>query len=482
MVRVRKDVYSLTAGAPELDWYGRAIGALKALPRTSPRSWEFMAACHGISSGVPTPPGATTLWRQCQHQTWFFLPWHRGYLVALEAIILAEIEEMGGPNDWALPYWDYSDPGNPRARELPPAFRARNLPDGSTNHLWSPRNAGTPPNPLTLLPSDVGLAALAEPNFTNPPASMNAGFGGPQTGWNHGGGRNGALESMPHNRIHNAIGGLMRDPRTAALDPIFWLHHCNIDRLWEEWRGRVTPPRDPTSASWLSGVKFDFVDSAGGMFTLASGDMLDTTTLRHGYRYDTIPPVAPTARSTGAGVMAAVMSTVNAMTISEPDRRAELVAANVETLRLGGTSVGTTVRFNPDGGRAAMFARKVGPKRHYLSIENVVGDGPARDYRVFVDRPGSTQVPQQVGILTTFGVGEASDRDGSHAGNGISQVIDATDAIERLGPTELEAVRVMFEPIPRGMPEDAPDDFPYRDLLAAGEAELRVGRVNLYTE
>jgi hypothetical protein len=36
---------------------------------------------------------------------------------------------------WALPYWNYSDASNPRAGELPPAFAAPRMPDGSPNPL-----------------------------------------------------------------------------------------------------------------------------------------------------------------------------------------------------------------------------------------------------------------------------------------------------------------------------------------------------------
>ena len=36
---------------------------------------------------------------------------------------------------------------------------------------------------------------------------------------------------------------------TAGLDPLFWLHHANIDRLWEVWlsldSGHVNPSGDP---------------------------------------------------------------------------------------------------------------------------------------------------------------------------------------------------------------------------------------------
>jgi hypothetical protein len=35
--------------------------------------------------------------------------------------------------------------------------------------------------------------------------------------------------------------GWMLDPSLAALDPIFWLHHANVDRLWEVWLQRAGP-------------------------------------------------------------------------------------------------------------------------------------------------------------------------------------------------------------------------------------------------
>ena len=38
-----------------------------------------------------------------------------------------------------------------------------------------------------------------------------------------------------HNRVHIYIGGAMQSVPRASNDPIFFLHHCNIDRLYEEW-------------------------------------------------------------------------------------------------------------------------------------------------------------------------------------------------------------------------------------------------------
>jgi hypothetical protein len=59
------------------------------------------------------------------------------------------------------------------------------------------------------------------------------------------------------------LSGDMGSPKAAARDPIFWLHHANIDRMWVGWtdaaRGRFAPVDDPV---WMS-TKFTFVDENG---------------------------------------------------------------------------------------------------------------------------------------------------------------------------------------------------------------------------
>jgi hypothetical protein len=48
----------------------------------------------------------------------------------------------------------------------------------------------------------------------------------------------GVMESWAHDMVHVAVGGAsgnMKHPNTAARDPIFWLHHANLDRLWNRW-------------------------------------------------------------------------------------------------------------------------------------------------------------------------------------------------------------------------------------------------------
>lgn len=48
---------------------------------------------------------------------------------------------------------------------------------------------------------------------------------------------------IPHNTIHTSVGGSggsMSVVSTAAHDPIFWLHHCNVDRYFYNWMNRIT--------------------------------------------------------------------------------------------------------------------------------------------------------------------------------------------------------------------------------------------------
>jgi tyrosinase len=298
-VRTRKSVFTLGTPGDDLDWYGKAVAALKALPITNPISWRYLGAVHGYpgtaqdpfavaGEDVPSAADQQQFWDQCQHQTWFFLPWHRGYLACFEEIIAATVVQLGGPAGWALPYWNYSSTTVRNARALPAAFLNQTNPDGSANPLWLQGRNMT--NADHLLPTrHVSLEALLHAPFDGATDGGDPGFGGPDTPFNHSGNVNGRLENVPHNVIHDDVGGLMSDPDTAALDPIFWLHHSNIDRLWEVWTRRDPANNtDPAVAAWLTDVPFVLHDSKGAVVTFTPSQMLDTTQVRHGYVYDDI--------------------------------------------------------------------------------------------------------------------------------------------------------------------------------------------------
>src|SRR5579862_2941122 len=136
-VRVRKSVYSLPAGDTTLDWYNKAVKELLSRPISNPTSWRYMAGVHGAPSSEARPSGAAAYWDVCQHGTWYFLPWHRAYITMFEAVVADCVAKLGGPSDWALPYWNYSEDiaTNPNARSLPPAFLGKTRADGTQNYL-----------------------------------------------------------------------------------------------------------------------------------------------------------------------------------------------------------------------------------------------------------------------------------------------------------------------------------------------------------
>ena len=147
-VRIRKSVWSLPQGDPVITWYRKAVETLIAKPRTDPTSWVYMAFVHGVPPGQQKPTPTNGFWDQCQHQSWFFLSWHRGYVTAFEAVIAKTIADLGGPQDWALPYWNYSESlaTNPNARLMPPDFSSK---PSTASRTRCGRNAPTSPTAIS---------------------------------------------------------------------------------------------------------------------------------------------------------------------------------------------------------------------------------------------------------------------------------------------------------------------------------------------
>lgn len=76
----------------------------------------------------------------------------------------------------------------------------------------------------------------------------------------------------------------MSDPNLAARDPIFWLHHANIDRLWKHWLVQGDGRANPTDDAWATEA-FTFFDENGTEVSLTGAEILDTVE-DLGYRYD----------------------------------------------------------------------------------------------------------------------------------------------------------------------------------------------------
>ena len=78
----------------------------------------------------------------------------------------------------------------------------------------------------------------------------------------------------------------------TGRDPIFWLHHANIDRLWSRWL-RTKTHINPPVPQWLNEL-FEFGN--GQWYTqLGANDVLNTTATPLRYRYDDERPRPTTA-------------------------------------------------------------------------------------------------------------------------------------------------------------------------------------------
>ena len=461
----RRDVWKLGSEAdpwdPILRWYARAISELKGRPRTNPTSWRYLAAIHGTGiARSEWPQGAT--WHECQHSSWFFLPWHRIYLHYFERIVRRTIVDLGGPDDWALPYWHYSDSQRPNTRSLPPAFRKRQMPSGDPNPLFVSERRQTINDGERLDASDVETgAAMAETSFTGPAVGGISGFGGPVTDWNHSGGPVGSLENTPHGDVHVSVGGLnppglMSGFNTAALDPIFWLHHANIDRLWEAWLGQHDPDRrNPTGRARWTDMSFKVGQGAQAV-TLTVGEVLDATQPPLNYEYSevSVPALAP-------GVFLAARSDVAEPAFAgegsgpeDEDLVPEMVGAS-EEVPLGAEPTEAEVAVEPPSGPALREGDEgAQPRKVYLKVENVRGkELVASKYFVYVNLPSGADPAEyegrRAGQVSMFGVPEASENDEEHSGSGLTFSFDITGVVQRLqeaGDWDPQRLRVTFAP------------------------------------
>lgn len=448
---VRRDVGTL-AGPwhPFLLAYARAIAALQQRSATDPRSWSYLSAVHGTNDSAPDPD-----WNQCQHGSWFFLPWHRMYLHQFERIVRAEVLAQGGPSDWALPYWNYADPAQ---RALPPEFRQRFLPKDDpqdadvANPLFVAQrqpsaNAGGQLPAAAVDPS----AAMNDTGFTPPP---DPGFGGGKTTPQHFFGAAGDLEFTPHNIVHSLLGGWMGDPNRAASDPIFWLHHCNVDRLWEQWlaQGRA----NPTDASWL-GALFVFHDDSGTRVTMTPAEVLDTQG-QLGYRYDTLPPTADTTTEDDEMTPAG-------------DTEPELAGASSDGVELTGDAATVDVTVEVPRGEA-----DAAPARVYVNLEDIEGErNPSLGYEVYL-RVGAGDAEHYLGTVSFFGIEHVNDENHGDGPHGMRRTFDVTRVV---GARPVESVQVSFRPLGLLPPEGGLSESDEADEAESQAPAIRIGRVSV---
>jgi len=477
-VFTRREIWGLEDGDPfdEVTLaYAKAVQVMQARDPADPTSWRFQAALHGT---VRNPPPGAVGWADCQHGSWYFLPWHRMYLYFFEKIVRKAVLDAGGPEDWALPYWNYDRPAP--ANTLPPAFREPELPDGSANPLYLPaprRDANVMAGAQIPTTVTSAAAALARTQFSSPPSPS---FGGQRIGPVHFDGGFGTLESTPHNVMHPTIGGddsgsgicggaLMSDPDCAALDPVFWLHHGNIDRLWNVWIGE--PGRaNPTDPAWL-GQEFAFYDENGDDVRMTPQEVLDSAAQLE-YVYDDLPsfklPAVPEDAQPAD---------------RDAGRPPELAAATEEPLELAGGSTSVAVNV-PSSSRSLVASPQAGGGRLLIRVEDITAErDPKVVYGVYLNLPEDAgedeRLAHHIGNLSFFGIEQAADPDAAPGGGvGWRHTFDVTDVVEHLEKEhgwDPATLHVTFEQVRLQAPPGA--DVAPSDRAVA---PVTIGRVGVF--
>ena len=236
----RRNIAALSPTDPIVTTYRNAVAAMKALPSSNPISWTAQANIH---------------FNKCPHGCWFFLPWHRAYLLYFERIC----RKVTCDSNFALPYWNWTT-----SPSIPAPFWG----GGTSNALLDTTRAVGPTD--TADPSWVGASTieniLSTPSFTlfasdKPPGALPT----------HMGSGYGELESTPHNQIHGWIGGDMGNFH-SPLDPIFWMHHNMLDCLWVDWNINLNNA-NTNDTSWTNYQINDFVDENGAPVSV---EVIDT--------------------------------------------------------------------------------------------------------------------------------------------------------------------------------------------------------------
>lgn len=244
-----------------------------------------------------TIDGAVTRWDELQwahiaqsniiHGVGDFLPWHRYFMRVHEVLLQTECNYTGGQ-----PYWD----------EQADADASTSLADAS---VWGA-------DELSFGSDGAGAGGcVVDGAFANTTLRLNEAWGVPNTteyclsrsfsdtnwAWANSTYSDACLaksnyteawpcwSKYPHSSAHIAVGGTLYDQAASPGDPVFFMHHTNLDRLWWEWQ-QVDSPARLTQMGGQSIPSQAHLEEGSWLFPSAAemdynGDAYNVTTLNH---------------------------------------------------------------------------------------------------------------------------------------------------------------------------------------------------------
>ncbi len=445
---VRYDARS-PKGQAMLKIYASAVRQMQNPARfaeSNPLGWTFQWYTHFVKGSTskgaeltriypgPSPQRdlANLTWNTCQSHSGqpedYFLPWHRMYVFFFEQII----RKVSGNATFTLPYWNYTKAG-PTYGVIPPEFTRMGDPTFGSLFV-AKRNPGVNAGSPIAGPGVLNLNSLAQCGY---------GASGALAGFNQ------TLDSGLHGTVHVRVGNTTNLGAVpwAAGDPVFWVHHCMIDRLWASWN--AAGRSNPTDPAFLNKT-FTFADGNGNRVVAKISDFLNISRL--GYSYDSLEPV-PACPPIRRGPVAL---TTNSLGLAAPlSLGAAPTRGNIELvmppLTRGGAAPAQTF--------AARMAT-VDPKRSvFMVLRRLKTDlQPGTIYNIFLGLPEGL-APEQgkehlVGTINFFDAGHG-DHNAAGAGTADKFVsFDITELAARLRARNLlntNKLAVTFVPV------DTPD-------------------------
>jgi tyrosinase len=202
MVRIRKDAEDLTP-----DERSRFLEALATLNNQGKGRFTELRDMHRAGVGREA------------HGRDGFLPWHRAYMLDFERELQAIDPSV------ALPYWNFQNPA-------PKLFSREFL--GADDGSGTP--AFAPTNPLRFWKTDNGARILRAPDFRSDGAPDVLSDADTLALGDQYGEFRFLMEDNPHGFAHTSFSGDISRASTAPMDPLFFLLHANVDRLWAVWQ------------------------------------------------------------------------------------------------------------------------------------------------------------------------------------------------------------------------------------------------------
>jgi tyrosinase len=276
----------------------------------------------------------------------------------------------------------------------------------------------------------------------------------------------------------------MADPDQAAEDPIFWLHHSNIDRIWSIWSGPTH--KDPGDQRWNT-QRFSFFNAHGSQVHQTCGDVRDMNQL--GYTYEGVPAHAAESAASGPRPEEQEAAMTTTGDSEEEERAAELVGASDAPVQLVGGPAQVSLQIDAKA-KAAMLADAgvTEPTHIYLHVEDIEADqNPGTVYGIYVNLPdgasAQTAESHHAGNVSFFGVERARNPRGDEQAHSLQVTLEITELAHELaaqGEWDGQHVSVTFRPfglIPADQPAQA---HALPNSMSSSDSPVTIGRVSVF--